>query len=286
MSAPTASPSPLLSHAARLVSEFDRDRFVTALFAPPERREALMLLYAFNVEIAKVQESVREPMAGMIRLQWWRDSLISGAEGGACDNHPVARPLGELIRGCGLPLEPFDDLISARQDDLEGFSPKDLPEAERYAERSSAALTALALAVLGAETEDFRRAGRHMGIAWGLVGNLRALGHHLSMGKLTLPEDVLRTAGTSAGAIREGRASTESLTAAAQAMGQCARHHLAEARRVRPGRHGLAALLPAILADGYLQVLEKARWNPFDSRVSRPNPRPVRLIIAQAMGRF
>jgi len=285
MSAPPA-PSPGLSHAARLVSEFDRDRFVTALFAPPERREALMLLYAFNVEISRVQESVREPMAGMIRLQWWRDSLIAGAEGGACDNHPVARPLGELIRGRNLPLEPFDDLISARQDDLEGIAPADLAEAERYAERSSAALTALALTVLGAETADVRRAGHHVGTAWGLLGGLRAVGHHLSIGKLTLPEDLLRSAGTTGEAVRHGQASTESLTAVARLVGERARHHLAEARRVRPGRGGLAALLPAILADGYLQVLEKAGWNPFDSRVSRPRPRPIRLILAHLSGRF
>lgn len=281
MSAP-----PVLSHAAQLVSRFDHDRFVTALFAPPERREALMLLYAFNVEIAKVQESVREPMAGMIRLQWWRDSLIAGAEGEACDNHPIARPLGELIRHRGLPLEPFDDLISARQEDLEGACPADLAEAERYAERSSAALTALALAVLGAQSEDCRHAGRHVGIAWGLIGNLRALSHHLSIGRLTLPEDLLRQEGSSGEEVRAGRMSTAALTAAVSAVGQRARHHLAEARKVRPGRDGLAALLPAVLADGYLQVIEKAGLNPFDSRVSRPNPRPIRLVISHLMGRF
>ncbi|EME70792.1 phytoene/squalene synthetase [Paramagnetospirillum caucaseum] len=285
MSAPTV-PSTALSHAAALVSRFDRDRFVTALFAPPEKREALMLLYAFNVEIAKVQESVREPMAGQIRLQWWRDALIAGAGGGVCDNHPVARPLGELIRDRALPLEPFDDLISARQDDLDGVSPADLAEAERYAERSSAALTHLALAALGAEDGESRRAGRHVGTAWGLVGSLRALGHHLSIGKLTLPEALLRAAGTSGDAVRAGRASTDALTQVARIMAEQARHHLAEARRARPGRGGLAALLPAVLADGDLQVLEKSGWNPLDSRVLRPRSRPVRLVIAHLTGRF
>jgi phytoene synthase len=278
--------APLLSHAARLVRDFDRDRFVTALFAPPDKREALMMLYAFNVEIAKVQESIKEPMAGQIRLQWWRETLIAGAEGGHCDNHPVARPLGDLIRSHHLPLEYFDDLISARQDDLEGFQPGDLAEAERYAERSSAALTALALAVLGADAKDYQRSGRHVGIAWGLIGNLRALGHHLSIGKLTLPEGLLQEAGCSGGAVREGHASTKALTSVVRTMGKCARNHLAEARSQNISRAGLAALLPAILADGYLQVLEKTDWNPFDSRVSRPRPRPIRLMLAQAIGRF
>lgn len=283
---PKTMSAPVLSPAARLVHEFDRDRFVTALFAPPDKREALMVLYAFNVEVAKVQESIREPMAGLIRLQWWRDTLIAGAEGGHCDNHPVARPLGELIRSHHLALEHFEDLISARQDDLDGFSPADMAEAEHYAERSSAALTALALTILGAQGEESQGVGRHVGTAWGLIGNLRALGHHLSMGKLTLPDDLLRAAGTSAGAVRAGQASIEALTAVARQLAERARDHLATARQKRPGRTGLAALLPAILADGYLQVLENAGWNPFDSRVAQPNPRPLRLTIAHLMGRF
>lgn len=281
MPAPTA-----LSHAASLVSRLDRDRFVTALFAPQELREALMLLYAFNVEIALVQESVREPMAGMIRLQWWQDTLVAGIEGGACDNHPVAQPLCRLIRERGLPLEPFDDLIAARRDDLDGRAPADLAEAERHAERSSAALVALALAALGDHSGESRRAGRHVGIAWGLVGNLRALGHHLSIGKLTLPEDLLRQAGTSSEAMRVGRMSIYALTPVVRRVVDLAREHLAEARRVRPGRSGLAALLPAILADGYLQAIEKAGLNPFDSRVVQPRPRPIRLLLAHLTGRI
>ncbi|MBI3446701.1 MAG: squalene/phytoene synthase family protein [Magnetospirillum sp.] len=144
-------PAPALTHAARLVRDFDRERFVTALFAPAERREALMVLYAFNTEIARVQESVREPMAGMIRLQWWRDTLIAGAEGALLDHHPVARPLGELIRSHDLGLDLFEDLISSREADLEGGQPSDMDALCRYAERSSAALSQLAARILGAE---------------------------------------------------------------------------------------------------------------------------------------
>src|SRR5665213_2932433 len=63
-----------LSPIGALVREHDRDRFQTALFAPAGDREALFALYAFNYEIARVRESVREPMLGQIRLQWWREA--------------------------------------------------------------------------------------------------------------------------------------------------------------------------------------------------------------------
>ena len=53
----------------------DPDRYFSALFAPADRRPFLFALYAFNHELAHVGESVREPMIGEIRLQWWRETL-------------------------------------------------------------------------------------------------------------------------------------------------------------------------------------------------------------------
>jgi phytoene synthase len=61
-----------LSAVAELVRRHDRDRYMTALFAPAARREALFALYAFNYEIARVREAVTQPTLGQIRLQWWR----------------------------------------------------------------------------------------------------------------------------------------------------------------------------------------------------------------------
>ncbi|MEW5727001.1 MAG: squalene/phytoene synthase family protein [Pseudomonadota bacterium] len=81
-----------LSHAADTVRRLDRDRFVTALFAPSEARERLMLLYAFNAEVARVRESVHEALAGQIRLQWWREALAGEREAETA-RHPVAGPL-------------------------------------------------------------------------------------------------------------------------------------------------------------------------------------------------
>ena len=277
---------PDLSAAARLVHDFDRERFVTALFAPPERREALMLLYAFNVEVARIRESVREPMAGLIRLQWWRDTLVAASEGRPVDHHPVAGPLGELIRRHGLPLELFERLLAARERDLEAAGPADLAAAEAYAEDTSSSLTALALTLLGAESEEVFTAGRHVGIAWALVGQLRALGFHLSIGRLTLPETILREAGTDGAAVSAGQAPRRSLALAARTMAHRARDHLAEARRFMVGRVALPALLPAVLADGHLAVLQRAGWDPFDPRVTQPRPQPLRLAWANMRGRF
>ena len=46
---------------AALVRRHDPDRFLTALFAPPDRRDALLVLYAFNHELARAREVASEP---------------------------------------------------------------------------------------------------------------------------------------------------------------------------------------------------------------------------------
>src|SRR5215471_6644996 len=86
------------SAVAAIVRRHDRDRFQTALFAPAARREALFALYAFNYEIARVRESVREPALGQIRLEWWRETIAAAYDGALPRRHPVAEALTEVIR--------------------------------------------------------------------------------------------------------------------------------------------------------------------------------------------
>ena len=86
-----------LSFCAEQLRSHDHDRFLTCLFAPSGAREDLFALYAFNLEIAKVAEVVSEPMAGQIRIQWWREAL-DGLYAGAPRKHQVAVPLSEAVR--------------------------------------------------------------------------------------------------------------------------------------------------------------------------------------------
>jgi phytoene/squalene synthetase len=275
-----------LTFAAQQVRRYDRERFVTALFAPLERREGLMTLYAFNLEAAKVRESVRETMAGLVRLQWWRDEVAAARAGRPAAGHPIAAPLAELIRAHDLPEALFDALLTAREQDLSPEPPADLDAAEAYAEHTSAGLTLMALRVLGAEGETTHRAARHVGIAWGLVGNLRALAFHLSLGRVTLPADVMRQHGVDVETMLAGRAAKPAVAAAVRVVAGRARDHLRQARHLRVDKAALPALLPATLASAHLALLERTGWDTFDRRITEPRPRPLRLALARLLGRF
>jgi phytoene/squalene synthetase len=274
-----------LSPAAQEVQRYDRERFVTALFAQSLAREDLMVLYAFNLEVARIRDNVREAMTGLIRLQWWRD-VLSGSREGEAARHPVAGPLREIMIRHGLDMALFDQMLEAREADLSAEPPADMAALEQYARGSASALTELALAILGAKSEGSLAAGRAAGAAYALTGLLRAVPVHLSSGRLTLPQSVLQAAGSSADDVFAGKADKAAIAQAARQVGGRARELLAEARSHRAERAGIPALLPATLAARHLVTLERAGWDVFDSRVLRPKPMPVRLAVNALLGRF
>ena len=74
-------------HCQDLVARADKDRYLSCLFAPPDARPHLFALFAFNVEIARIRESVSEPQIGLIRQQWWLDA-IDGIYACRTPDHP------------------------------------------------------------------------------------------------------------------------------------------------------------------------------------------------------
>jgi len=141
--------NPNLSAVAALVRRHDRDRYATALFAPADKRAHLFALYAFNYEVARIRETVREPIMGVIRLQWWRDAIGAAARGGPAPEHEVASPLSETIRAARLDPGEFERILRARELDLAPAPPETLAALEAYAADTAGALNVLALQALG-----------------------------------------------------------------------------------------------------------------------------------------
>lgn len=278
-----------LSPLARLVRQHDRDRFLTTLFAPASRRDALLALYAFNYEIAKTREVVSEPVLGQIRLQWWRESLDAIYAGEPARQHEVVAPLAAAIRDGELSRAHFDALLEARDFDLGGEAPESAAALESYAEGSSARLVWLALEVLGERGEAARAAGRAVGIAYALAGLLRALPFHARMKRLYLPLDLCRGAGLRIDSEVFELRSSPALRRVVEQIAAIAAGRLADARAQRGAvpRAAMPALLPGVLAGADLARLARAGYDPFDRRLAGRDPwRGWRLTLAALARRY
>jgi NADH dehydrogenase [ubiquinone] 1 alpha subcomplex assembly factor 6 len=271
---------------AESLRRHDRDRYLTTLFAPEDRREALVALYGFNFEIAKIREVVHEPMLGQIRLQWWREAIDEIYRGGVLRKHEVVQPLAEAIGRFGLTRYHFDRLIDAREADLADTAPASLAAVETYAGETSGRLVSLALEILGAREEAAMAAGRHVGTAWALVGLIRALPVQLRLRRLTLPADLMAEHGVDEAQLLELRPSPAVNAVVARVAG-VAREHLAQAKELRRKvpRKAMAALLTAPLARVHLRRIGKAQNDPFDPALALPdNLAAWRLAIAALRG--
>ncbi len=246
----------------RIAREGDPDRSLAALFAPPEARAALFALYAFNVELARIAEQVSEPDLGAIRLQWWREALERSAKGWIT-GHPVGDAFGAIMRRRGLSPRHIAALIDARNFDIAERIMLDWPALEAYLRDTATALFFLAAEIVGAQGKTLERASQSAGLAYGLVGLMRALPIHAAQGRVYLPVDALVRHGTSPEDILAGKTSEGLLNLLAE-LREKARMALdgAKAPIAELGASGRKAFLPLCLVDPYLAALEKSGRDP------------------------
>jgi phytoene synthase len=167
---------------AEFVRRHDPDRFLTALFAPAEKRGALLALYAFNHELARAREVVSEPPLALIRLQWWRE-VVEGAP----RRHEVAEPLSAAIASGALARADLLALIDAREVEADRSIPT-LDAWRAYLIGSAGGLSVAAARLLGATEPEH---ARPFGAVYGGAGVLRSVTILARQGRCLLPEDVL-----------------------------------------------------------------------------------------------
>ena len=251
-------------HCAGIVRALDRDRYIADLFAPAAARRHLFALHAFSAEVARIRDTVSDPVLGEIRLQWWRDALSTDGGG-----HPVATALTQTIRTFALPLAGFEGLIEARMFDLYDDQMPSRTDLEGYAGETSSALIQLGAIVLaGGHDPRVATTAGHAGVAYALTGLMRALPIHAARGQCYLPADIGAAHGFDREMLRRGQATPELMMTLADLRG-LARDHL---DRAMPGIVKLPdslkpAFLPVALVAPALDRMDRPGYDPFSGRV-------------------
>jgi phytoene synthase len=259
------------AHCETLTRDRDRDRWLAGLFAPAAARPHLYALTAFSYEIGRLREIIHEPLAGEMRLEWWREAL-TGAGRGEVAGNPVAAALVDTIERFNLPTRAFENLLAARAFDLYDDPMRSVNDFEGYCGETCSILFRLSALILG-QGRDLggSDASGHAGVAYATVGLLRALPLTSARGQLYLPIDVLARHGVS----REdviARSDTPALRAALTEMRSLARKHFEKARTlVRAASAEIApAFLPLAVVPLYLARMQRASYSPFQTIVDAP----------------
>lgn len=240
----------LAAEARRL----DPERFAIAVLSPPAAREAVMALVVLNQELARAGDGRAEPMAGLIRLQWWRDAVTEAQAGRPCAQ-PVLEALAAPLADRRLSVDLLEPMIGCRERALEGWRAEDMAALESYLGDGSGRLQEAIARILNVSGDDPARRARRSGTAFALVGLGRAVALREAAALALLPHDV-----------RNPADAIETLVGRSEAL-------IAEVRRQGPHAAALVpALLPLRLAAIGARRLRRAGFDRADPRVARRSP--------------
>ncbi len=259
----------------------DHDRYVSALYAPADKREALFSLYAFNAEIASVRDRIREALPGEVRLQWWRDVIADEA---AATGNPLADALTATIAAHGLPKPAFDNMLEARIFDLYDDPMPSRTDLEGYCGETAAALIQLAAMVLDpVEAPRFAELAGRAGCAQAMTGLLLLLPLHRRRGQCFVPADILSAAGSSPEEFLSGDGGPGAERAVA-AMIALAQEHLSAFEQGAPALPQALrpAFLPLALTRAYLAKMANGGRSPLAGTARLSAPRRHWLLFRRA----
>jgi phytoene synthase len=262
----------------KLATRSQSNLYFALAFTSRERREAFRDVYRFLRAADDVADSAL-PLADIqTALAAWRRELDAVYAGRAHDS--VARRLVRTVERYRLPRAHFDRILDALAEDATGRRFDDQASLEAWCEAQASSLGYLCLSILGVSGPGPIAYAHDLGIALQLANIVRDVAEDARRGRLYLPLDELRAAGTTAEDVLAQRY-TPAFRRAAASQAARIRGLVARARaRLTPGdRRKL--LVPEIWADVYLALLRELERKHFDVFTEHPYlSRRKKLAIA------
>lgn len=268
-------------YCAEQVRKLDHDRWLCILLAPENAQRDLLALTAFNLEIARIREVIREPHMGLIRLQWWRDA-VGEAGAGTPRQHPVCLELARLLGSGTVGAAELVAMVDAREMDIDDTPCADLGDLTRYADGTAGALASLTARLCGAASEGELAAAAALGRGWALTGILRAAAFHAAFRRCFMPTQQLLRQGVSLESWFSGRPEPGARLVAAEVAAR------AEAALAGVGRGDLPRAAYAVaglrvLARLHLRRIASAGHDVFAPELQAPTPMAAARL---ALGRL
>ena len=239
--------------------------YYSFLFLPPERRRAIVALYAYCREVDDVVDEVSDPDLARTKLAWWRQEISAVFSG--TPQHPVALALRSVVASFSLPQEHFQTVIDGMAMDLDRNRYLDFADLERYCHCVAGVVGLMSAEIFGYVNPATRKYARDLGIAFQLTNIIRDVGEDARRGRIYLPQDELARHGVTQTSILKHEMTPGMVSLMAEQVARARSWHQQaldalpqeDRRAQRPGLIMAAiyrALLGEIERDGY-KVLDR-----------------------------
>jgi phytoene/squalene synthetase len=140
------------AYCAKLTATHYENFSVVTFLTPRQHRAAFRSIYAFCRWSDDLGDEIGDAARSLELLGWWRGELQLLYQGKA--RHPVMIALGETISRYGIPIDPFEALISAFEQDQSVSDYDTYEQLIDYCNRSANPVGHLVLHVAGAFTPE------------------------------------------------------------------------------------------------------------------------------------
>lgn len=187
------------------LKNFDKSSYLACLLMDDAHRLPIAVLYAFNAEVARIRNMIREPLPGEIRLQWWREVTAENARKDEASANPFSNALNQVIEQYDLSRVSFDGYCRARIFDLYDDPMPDFATYEGYCGETASILLQLSCQIISQEhAKAATDASGHAGVARSVATHLSQLRDHRARGQLYIPLELLNEVGLDRDAFLKG----------------------------------------------------------------------------------
>jgi squalene synthase HpnC len=174
-----------LAYCARLTATHYENFSVVTWLTPREYRLAFQTIYAFCRWSDDLGDELGDSARALELLAWWRLELRAMYQGDA--RHPVMIALEDTIHRYAIPIEPFEALISAFEQDQTVTEYLTYDQLLDYCTRSANPVGHLVLRVAGSYTEENARLADRTCTALQLANFWQDVARDLAIGRIYLP---------------------------------------------------------------------------------------------------
>ena len=160
------------------------------IFLNPQKKKALIALYAFCREVDDIADNCIEYEVGLAKLNWWYSEINKLYQ----DNpqHPVTKALLEPVRKYNLNQNYFIEIIDGMKMDLDFNRYEDFKQLQLYTYRAASVVGILAAHIFGFENKKTLDYAHNLGIALQLTNIIRDVGEDIRRNRIYIPLNDLK----------------------------------------------------------------------------------------------
>jgi squalene synthase HpnC len=279
-----------LAYCAGLTASHYENFSVVTWLTPRVHRPAFQSIYAFCRWSDDLGDEVGDARRSLELLSWWRGELSAMYRGEA--RHPVMVALAETVECHGIPVDPFEALILAFEQDQRVTEFLTYEQLLDYCTRSANPVGHLVLYVAGAFSPENARLADATCTALQLANFWQDVARDLAIGRIYLPREDRDRFGYPESDLRALRF-TPAFAELLRFEVERARAMLLAGRPLVPRIPGALAVDVDLFSRGGSAILDRIEARGFDVLSSRPSLTRwaklhllVRAVLAMGMARL